>query len=386
VFGIDTIDLQDKNSPTAQDHSNAPHPAPLGVGPAAPHQQATLRQVEDDRATEEKGTWDNNGLGDDPDEGDVVDNAAIRLSGNSGEGDDAEVADGEDDDYDDMDRISSSPSISDGGYSLPSYSQSRQERSSASLESSPLTSSSTTYGSSSPFTDTPVHLPFAVAAARRLRVPAGGTSVKSPSSSPVPRKIHSAVHHHGEYPGSRTTKGAAMEATPRQNRIVSPRTQHLSEVESRLQNLRLDSDISLMSGLDDETVHAMLQPLPRNLEDPFTDTIKRSSTPPPKTKEEVMTIERTSTSSSDTSHDEEDSWTTDSDADSFDEDLDQDDDTKDISFSEDPRFLDTGWGPECLQYAESIDFDSVYALHTFVATVEGQANATKGVCCIRFIS
>lgn len=27
---------------------------------------------------------------------------------------------------------------------------------------------------------------------------------------------------------------------------------------------------------------------------------------------------------------------------------------------------------------EDIDFDFVYALHTFVATVEGQANATKG--------
>lgn len=33
---------------------------------------------------------------------------------------------------------------------------------------------------------------------------------------------------------------------------------------------------------------------------------------------------------------------------------------------------------ECLQSAEDIDFEFVYALHTFVATVEGQANATKG--------
>jgi hypothetical protein len=28
--------------------------------------------------------------------------------------------------------------------------------------------------------------------------------------------------------------------------------------------------------------------------------------------------------------------------------------------------------------AEDIDFEMVYALHTFTATVEGQANATKG--------
>lgn len=43
-----------------------------------------------------------------------------------------------------------------------------------------------------------------------------------------------------------------------------------------------------------------------------------------------------------------------------------------------PRFIDSGWGGECLQATEDIDFEFVYALHTFVATVEGQANATKG--------
>lgn len=32
----------------------------------------------------------------------------------------------------------------------------------------------------------------------------------------------------------------------------------------------------------------------------------------------------------------------------------------------------------CLYKTEDIDFEFVYALHTFVATVEGQANATKG--------
>jgi hypothetical protein len=51
---------------------------------------------------------------------------------------------------------------------------------------------------------------------------------------------------------------------------------------------------------------------------------------------------------------------------------------EDFSFTEDHKFIDSGWGSECLQDAEDIDFDFVYALHTFVATVEGQANATKG--------
>lgn len=44
----------------------------------------------------------------------------------------------------------------------------------------------------------------------------------------------------------------------------------------------------------------------------------------------------------------------------------------------DARFIDYGWGGECLREIEDIDFEFVYALHTFVATVEGQANATKG--------
>ena len=55
------------------------------------------------------------------------------------------------------------------------------------------------------------------------------------------------------------------------------------------------------------------------------------------------------------------------------------DDDGDIPFDlYDPRLVDSGWGGECLQETEDIDFEFVYALHTFVATVEGQANATKG--------
>jgi hypothetical protein len=57
----------------------------------------------------------------------------------------------------------------------------------------------------------------------------------------------------------------------------------------------------------------------------------------------------------------------------------EDDDDSAISFPDDPRYLGSGWGYDCLQLIlEDIDFEFVYALHTFVATVEGQANATKG--------
>ncbi|KAL1868507.1 protein phosphatase regulator [Diaporthe australafricana] len=50
---------------------------------------------------------------------------------------------------------------------------------------------------------------------------------------------------------------------------------------------------------------------------------------------------------------------------------DEDDDDDNFLETNDPRFIDSGWG-------EDIDFELVYALHTFIATVEGQANATKG--------
>jgi hypothetical protein len=53
-------------------------------------------------------------------------------------------------------------------------------------------------------------------------------------------------------------------------------------------------------------------------------------------------------------------------------------DDKDTFLDPNDRLIDSGWGGECLRDIEDIDFEFVYALHTFVATVEGQANATKG--------
>jgi hypothetical protein len=138
--------------------------------------------------------------------------------------------------------------------------------------------------------------------------------------------------------------------------------------------MREDSQGSLMSDLDEEQVKSMLQPISRSLldapDDPFVEPTvspprRPNGTPPPNAWHH---------------EDEEESWTTDSDADSWDEDLDQDNDdaSNDVSFSDNPRFVDSGWGGECLRETEDIDFEFVYALHTFVATVEGQANATKG--------
>lgn len=50
----------------------------------------------------------------------------------------------------------------------------------------------------------------------------------------------------------------------------------------------------------------------------------------------------------------------------------------DVFLPDSPRCIDHDCVAECLQVSEDIDFEFVYALHTFVATVEGQANATKG--------
>jgi hypothetical protein len=129
-----------------------------------------------------------------------------------------------------------------------------------------------------------------------------------------------------------------------------------------------------MSDLDEEQVKSALQPISRKLLDasdnpfvgPAVNPFRIAKNPPAPNATHA--------------DDEDDSWTTDSDADSYDEDLDLDNDdaSNDVSFSDDSRFIDSGWGGECLRETEDIDFEFVYALHTFVATVEGQANATKG--------
>lgn len=129
-----------------------------------------------------------------------------------------------------------------------------------------------------------------------------------------------------------------------------------------------------MSDYDEEQVKSMLQPMPK----PPTGSIDK--TLPDATVPLLRTTNGTPPPQAKYPQDEQDSWTTDSDADSWDQDLDQanSDASNDVSFSYDIRFVDSGWGGECLREIEDIDFESVYALHTFVATVEGQANATKG--------
>ncbi|KNG46642.1 sh3-domain-containing protein [Stemphylium lycopersici] len=401
IIRADTIDLQDKTSPTAQDHSQQPErPAPLGIGPAAPHQQAAIRHVEQERSSEESrlhDAWSDAGttLRDDPgsdDERTVVNHANGKKDEDGGDGDDGDMQDAdveEDMDDDMMDKISSSPSIDDGGYSLPCYPPTWPARhESLTPQSSPLqstlASSSSSSSFSSPFTTTPAHFPISVADARRpLSVPASDSSPLStmrPTSIPVSFQFSPYMdtepteHHLGEYGWTRTTNAPDHEHDTDTEVGMSPRTRHLEAVQRRIQMLRDDSQASLISELDEEQVRSTLKPISRALleisDDPFVEC----------TPDLLQAANRSPSPNTNYPEDEEDSWTTDSDADSWDEDLNQDNDdaSNDFSFSKHSRFIDSGWGGECLRETEDIDFEFVYALHTFVATVEGQANATKG--------
>jgi hypothetical protein len=326
------------------------------------------------------------------------DETAIRLNGGiSGDGDDSDMQDADveedmdDDDDDMMDKMSSSPSIDDGGYSLPLLPANwPQRRESLTPKSSPLHSA---VASSSPFTTTPIHFPISVASARRphtVPAPDGSIVTNSPyRSTPNPisfpsfqkNDFQSTEHHRGEYNWTRaTTKSddndnhhSDDDDSSDIDLTMSPRSKQRKVVERRLCMMREDSEASLVSDLDEDLATNMLQPLkcPLNSwsDDPFVET---TASPP-------RTTNGTPPPTANHPDEEDDSWTTDSDADSWDGDLDNDDDaSNDVSFSDDPRFIDSGWGGECLRETEDIDFEFVYALHTFVATVEGQANATKG--------
>lgn len=190
----------------------------------------------------------------------------------------------------------------------------------------------------------------------------------------------STEHHLGEYIGTRTTITPDEEDDINVDVSMSPRTIHLKVIERRLQLMKLmseDSEASLISEIDEEQLRNTLRPISRSLldisDDPFLDC-------EPSPLEQVNETHWLTSQCNEENYFDSDSWTTDSDADSWDEDLDQnnDDASNDVSFSSDSRFIDSGWGGECLRETEDIDFEFVYALHTFVATVEGQANATKG--------
>ncbi|ESZ98341.1 hypothetical protein SBOR_1219 [Sclerotinia borealis F-4128] len=353
IIRADSIDLQDPNSPSAQDHSKKhPNAAPLGTGPPAPHQAEALREVAAEVADEQHRSprvsreWVNgegqmiqdytnddlaagttSALNGNNQQGDLAIGQNGGLTGSGGEdGDmaDAEGDDGMDDDM--MDKISSSPSIDDGGYSLPKIWPSRSD----SLSRASSSSFSQACGeSSSPFVEPPTFFPLQPMS-DRLEM----------DLSQVALEIQYHHLHLGEYldRGNSTTSNYDTDApTPVTPEKYGPCVE------------KFDQDYN------EEYFHDQLIAMHDSDQD-------LAPTPAfdPYDYDEAMTIPYES------SEDEEDQYD------------DDDDDDDDIPYAADSRFVDSGWGGECLQESEDIDFEFVYALHTFVATVEGQANATKG--------
>ncbi|KAI0603505.1 hypothetical protein F4775DRAFT_581413 [Biscogniauxia sp. FL1348] len=331
IIRADTIDLQDHDAPSAKDHKHPPfanqQPQPVSL---APHQAETIREVQEDRAGEEarspRVSWVNGEL--QQHAGDLAAHITYSLNGNkmsqddalataqdgpaatanaaAGDGDvDVDASGDEDMDDDMMDKISSSPSIEDGGYTLPPAWPARVDslRNSLSPYDPPTSPLASEARSSSPYVDLPEHPPLLPSDQQASKAPVGLLHPDHHPARAVDELLGPPEHN-------------AQQDCSHDNRD--------SGVELKVEDFSVDRPPSVEPELDEEHIVS-----------PYEFLIPYVA-----------------------SEDE--------------------DDDEDFSLIDDPRFVDSGWGGECLQDSEDIDFEFVYALHTFVATVEGQANATKG--------
>ncbi|KAK0736872.1 hypothetical protein B0T21DRAFT_347303 [Apiosordaria backusii] len=341
IIRADTIDLQAHDNPSAQRHAR-----PTPDGSLAPHQAETLREVAAEAAEESlrnpPGSWNTDadtdtlystvsdsqqsgGYGIRNDDagsmqaGTRQDALAIAQNGGlSGHEVDEADMDGENEvDMDDdlMDKISSSPSIEDGGSTstLPTF------------PSCPLSKSSRRFlmrcssdlsvigdaRSSSPYLESPNYLPPSAITFS----PANPPNFDTPEHEPL-----SDAEDEAEIPQDMRRQRITL--AKGKGPSTWPPTRHISHRYEATPGYLPSREPTEQDASDDSYSD------PPNLTVPY---------------------------------------------DSSDE-----DDDGDFSDPEDSRFVDSGWGGECLQESEDIDFEFVYALHTFVATVEGQANATKG--------
>ena len=413
----DTLDLQDQTSPSAQDHTKQPSsPSPLGIGPAAPHQQSEIRRVSEERTSEEQNlsaAWSDANTVQEEQEDDLTsldgangdpryqrDEQAIAQNGGMASTEDTDMAesDGEEGlDEDMMDKISSSPSIDDGGYlapptwprrvsSLSPNSTPLRHKTTMRRDTSLLSSSSTR--SPSPFPSTPQD--DSMYATRR---PSRGSSPlpRSESSSPFTMSpAHFPLSLQSPYQSRNTSEehhlqgGYAADGSPTDEPtdegfydeidVASERASTQSTVSqtrrSRSPPFSYDDEIR---DIEDAAIAALRIPDDDPLLDNSFDDIPLAAP----VKEEHVVNEDSDSPNATAITDEllsrlSGSWETLPDT------CDADDASDDISLPDNERFVDSGWGGECLRETEDIDFEFVYALHTFVATVEGQANATKG--------
>lgn len=425
----DTLDLQDQENPSAAEHTKHPQQSPTGN---APHVAAQVNHVLEERHSEEQALADAwNIAGTVTDDTSVIDQAqsnqaqehATNGATHEGEEGGAEGAETEAESDDDMmDRISSSPSIDDGQYTSPSFhptlrniawpgrSSSLSPRSTPTPTRASFNQTADITPESSPFLQTPQHFPMR---ARKMEVERSPLAthledVTSPfDHTPklsLPKRSRlggipffpSKHHQKGRYDSDLDTDFKAddgvgkyrnqYDPTSKQETnanvahdekhhtdsetvqdsrrpIESPFRRH-SFIRSVLNlsqpSLEPSPSLSSIKSVDMDTLL-----LPRD--DPLLNI-------PPSPTGSTGSWESTTSFPSDQSDsgDSKEVLLEDSEKDY------DDDDVKDVFIDLDERFIDSGWGGECLRETEDIDFEFVYALHTFVATVEGQANATKG--------
>ena len=350
----DTIDLQSQSSPSAKDHTRQPtHPNALGDGPPAPHQAIALKNAGHEgfehHTRSPRASQDLSGKElqllhepsdqseDDGGEEGVEEFHGLQDADASDQDGDMVDTDGDDSmDEDMMDKISSSPSIDDGGYSssLPWPAREDSLIFTPSQKHKQYSSGPQDFASSSPFLSTPVHLPLLF------------------TQETVETKLSEDHHHKGGYSEDRIDEPLMDDSFEDESRdrltpLMSEQT--TGYFRDTFEGLPESYD----ADFDDSALHHLLLPE----DDPLLDN---SFDDAPLSFHSSESSSRSSSPSWDGRSDE------------------IDDDTEDISLLDESRFIDSGWGGECLRETEDIDFEFVYALHTFVATVEGQANATKG--------
>ncbi|KAM0431038.1 hypothetical protein ACHAPT_005675 [Fusarium lateritium] len=387
IVRADTIDLQDHHSPSAQDHSKTARSI-TSPNSLSPHQAETIREVTSDTADEERRSprvsWENGndiddihrfaddlvagptgssstsnsrprGAADDDDNDDTngkmvqEDALAIAQNGGISSSDEGDL-DGDADDLDDdmMDKISSSPSIEDGGCS-PVIAPVAWPRRVSSLPGSLRSSSPSTSGSSGTRVCSPYPEPLNY-------TPSPGKLAQ------LPRALPAAIQNHrlrGEYTDRDDDDDADTESD----------TESATSFDSITTEFHKTSE-------DEEERQGMKHPSSEG------SSIRRRVIITENREQDIFYDCKSVLNLSDTS--DEETHEQDDDSDNYDlsltvpyEESYEDDDSA-LSLPSDPNFVDSGWAAECLQETEDIDFEFVYALHTFVATVEGQANATKG--------
>lgn len=361
----DTIDLQNQDAPTTQDH----HSTSLQPSDVGKHQASEIRHVREERHEEEEHLQDAwSRAHQDQQVNELTDDQLQAHNHDNGDSPD-------DDDLDDDmldDRISSSPSIDDGAYPAAASSAWPHRSSSLTPPRQTLNCAAIDSPDSSPFVLTPVHLPLSnQSSADAAASPASSLHSSSPftvSPKHLPLSafpLFTRHHHTGEYHGEYPSDDALDKHTDESDSDYHDSYQKAfgSQDENPNSNFSHDESVEDLTAIpeeEDEDEYDTDDLYPHDMDTTYSQ-LSDSRTASPSSWSTVSDASATSTLKDPGLRNKHNN-----------------DDDLDISFYSDERFVDSGWGGECLRETEDIDFDFVYALHTFVATVEGQANAGKG--------